>query len=621
MGEQSRLDTGTRLLAPLKCGEYICLQTRRMNTQASGVALAPWSVTVFRRWHDAFVSLHRTFPVLSGEILMGSRSRTWLLLCVMSFGLILAGGIAHPAVAADDLPAIETTECFVPMSDGIELATTVYRPNEPGPFPVIVARTPYNKDGLSNEAKRFCRSGYAFIAQDLRGRFKSKGHHAVIFHNDGWNTPHDGHDTLAWIAQQPWCNGKIGSTGGSALGITQNMAAPGAPPALAAQHVVVAFSDMYRQGAYQGGAFRTGLLENWLKATGMVDVNLATFVAHPRFDEFWEELNAESQAERVNAPGVFFGGWYDIFLQGTINSFLTIQSRGGSAAKGRCRLVIAPIGHGSMTELKYPASASRLPRCADNLAWFDAMLKGQDNGIAAEKPVHYYVMGDPTDEHAPGNTWRTADTWPPPSAATAYYLDTTGTLSTTRPAESGSRSYKYDPAQPVPTIGGAELGANIGPRDQRSLETRPDVLVFTSDVLESPLEVTGRIGARLFVSSDCPDTDFTVKLTDVYADGRSMLVTDGIMRARFRESFEKEQPLEPGKITEIPVDLWSTSLVFNKGHRIRIAISSSNSPRFDPNPNTGHAFRADQEQRVANNTLYFSEKYPTQIVLPVYQEP
>src|SRR5262245_60315271 len=381
------------------------------------------------------------------------------------FALVFVTGFVCPAMARDELSEVEAADSLVPMSDGIELATTVYRPKGDGPFPVIVARTPYNKDGLKGEAQRFCKSGYAFVAQDLRGRFKSKGHHAVIFHNDGWNSPHDGHDTLEWIAQQAWSNGKIGSTGGSALGITQNMAAPGAPPALAAQHVVVAFSDMYQQGAYQGGAFRSGLLENWLKATGMMDVNLKTFVAHPNYDEFWEEFNAETQAGRVNAPAVFLGGWYDIFLQGTINSFTTIQSRGGPAAKGRCRLVIAPIGHGSMTELNYPANASQLPRCADNLAWFDAMLKGKDNGIPAEKAVHYYVMGDPTDDKAPGNVWRTADSWPPPAAETAYYLHTTGKLSETRPEKGGSRSYKYDPAQPVPTIGGAELGANIGPRD------------------------------------------------------------------------------------------------------------------------------------------------------------
>lgn len=552
---------------------------------------------------------------------MSSRGRNWLVASVVCVGLIFIDGSVRTVFAADSPPEFEVFDSLVPMSDGIELATTVYRPKENGPFPVIVARTPYNKDGLKGEAQRFCRNGYAFVAQDLRGRFKSKGHHAVIFHNDGWNTPHDGHDTIDWIAHQSWCNGKIGSTGASALGIAQNMAAPGAPAALMAQHVVVGFSDMYSQGAYQGGAFRKGLLENWLISTGMTDVNLKTFVAHPQYDEFWSELNAETQAERVNAAGVFFGGWYDIFLQGTINSFTTIQSRGGPLAKGRCRLVIAPIGHGSMNELKYPANASKLPLCADNLAWFDAALKGKDNGIATEKPVHYYVMGDPTDATAPGNVWRAADTWPPPAADTAYYLHPMGKLSTESPGDIDRRSYKYDPADPVPTIGGAELGVNIGPRDQRTVESRPDVLVFTSDVIEAPLEVTGRMSARLFVSSDCPDTDFTIKLTDVYPDGRSMLVTDGITRARFRESFEQQKLLEAGEVVEIPVDLWSTSLVFNKGHRIRIAVSSSNFPRFDPNPNTGHGFRQDQEKRVATNTLHISKAHASHIVLPIYRSP
>jgi putative CocE/NonD family hydrolase len=274
-----------------------------------------------------------------------------------------------------------------------------------------------------------------------------------------------------------------------------------------------------------------------------------------------------------------------------------------------------------MLELKYPANASQLPRCTDNVAWFDAVLKGKDNGIAAEKPVHYYVMGDPTDQSAPGNVWRTADSWPPAATPTAYYLHSSGTLSTVPATNSDSRTYKYDPAKPVPTTGGAELGANIGPRDQQSIESRPDVLIFSSDVLEAPLEVTGRITARLFVSSDCPDTDFTVKLTDVYPDGRSMLVTDGITRARFRESFEKQKLLEPEEIVEVPVDLWSTSLVFNKGHRIRIAVSSSNAPRFDPNPNTGHPFRADKEQRVATNTVYISKQHPSQVILPIYRAP
>jgi predicted acyl esterase len=507
------------------------------------------------------------------------------------------------------------------MADGTELATTVYLPEGKPPFPVIVSRTPYNKDGLKGEAARFCKNGYAYVAQDFRGRFKSKGHHSIIFHNEGWTKPRDGQDTLKWIAAQPWCNGKIGSTGGSALGICQNMTAPVAPDALQGQFVVVALSNMYSQGAYQGGAFRTGLLENWLKATGMVDVNLNTFVSHPKYDDFWEEMAPEGQASRVRAPGVFLGGWYDIFLQGTIHSFSNIQEHGGEGARGRCRLVIGPFGHGNMTELKYPPNSGKGPACRNDVEWFDYVLKGKTNGAASEKPVYYYVMGDPTDKTAPGNFWRSADTWPPDAKVTPYYFHPDGKLlANTKPEGEGSKTYRYDPGKPVPTVGGAELGADIGPKDQRKIENREDVVLFTTETLTEPIEVTGRIVAQLYVASDCPDTDFTVKLTDVYPDGRSMLVADGIFRARFHESFKYEKFLEPGKVYDIFIDLWSTSLIFNKGHKIRIAVSSSNSPRFDPNPNTGHPFRADKETRVATNTIYFSTRYPSRILLPIRKE-
>jgi predicted acyl esterase len=534
--------------------------------------------------------------------------------------LVLSAALFLPAfLVADEKPAIRTIDTMVAMQDGTELATTIYLPGGAGPFPTVVSRTPYDKNGLKSEASRFVKSGYAYVAQDLRGRFKSKGHHAIIFHNDGWQEPHDGHDTLKWIGSQPWCNGKIGSTGGSALGITQNMAAPYAPDCLKAQFVVVACSNHYTQAAYQGGAFRTGLLENWLKVTGMTDVNLKTFVSHPDYDTFWVGLNSEAQAEHVHAPAVFLGGWYDIFQQGTINSFVALQEHGGEGARGRCRLILAPIGHGAMKELKYPPSASKLPKCGNDMAWFDYMLKGQANGIGEEKPVHYYVMGDPTDTGAPGNYWRAADNWPPAAVETAYYLQPDGKLNASSPpGGDGHQTYRYDPANPVPTVGGAELGGDIGPKDQRKVESREDVAVFSTDVLAEPTEVTGRVTAKLFVSSDCPDTDFTVKLTDVYPDGRSMLVTDGVLRARFRESFEHEKPLEPGKVYELTVDLWSTSLVFNRGHKIRVAVSSSNAPRFDPNPNTGHVFRADKEKRVATNTVYFAKEYPSRIVLPVF---
>jgi putative CocE/NonD family hydrolase len=227
-------------------------------------------------------------------------------------------------------------------------------------------------------------------------------------------------------------------------------------------------------------------------------------------------------------------------------------------------------------------------------------------------------MGDPTDPKAPGNYWRHADDWPPPSRVTPFYFHPAGTLVQGKPPEGNdARTYAYDPKDPVPNIGGQELGVPLGPMDQRRVEKRPDVLLFTTDELKEPIEVTGRIAARLFISSDCPDTDFTVKLCDVYPDGRSMLVTDGILRARYHKSFEEESFLVPGQVYELNVDLWSTSLVFNKGHRIRAAVSSSNSPRFEANPNTGRAFRADKETRVAKNTLHLSLKYPSRIVLPV----
>ena len=383
----------------------------------------------------------------------------------------------------------------------------------------------------------------------------------------------------------------------------------------------MAFSDYYSQAAYQGGAFRTQLLERWLQGNGLIEKNLETFVAHPRYDDFWKKLNAEAQAGKVRAPAVYVGGWYDIFLQGTINSFMAIHYHGGEGARGKCRLVIGPVGHGTFNELKYPANAAQGPACVRRLRLVRSRPPGQGERrrqgkgrpllrdgrpdrpesarqlLAARRRLAAAVQGDRRSI----------------STRTARSSATSRRRATTR------KTYEYDPKNPVPNIGGQELGVPLGPMDQRKVEKRPDVLLFTTDELKEPVEVTGRITAKLFVSSDCPDTDFTVKLCDVYPDGRSMLVTDGILRARYHKSFEKESFLEPGEVYELNVDLWSTSLVFNKGHRIRVAVSSSNSPRFEANPNTGKPFRADKETRVAKNTLHLSAKHPSHIVLPVYE--
>jgi predicted acyl esterase len=508
------------------------------------------------------------------------------------------------------------------MSDGVELATDVYLPESgKGPFPTILIRTPYNKAGNRGTAGAVSKLGYALVVQDMRGRFESKGHHALIFGNDGLGGKHqDGHDTIAWIAKQEWSDGKIATYGGSALGIVQNMQAPGAPAALKGQMVSVAFSDCYSQAAYQGGVWRKELLEGWLKSTMMEDVNLPTFLEHSAYDDFWEELSAEAHADKVDAPGIFVGGWYDIFLQGTINSFVEIQKRGGPNARGKCFLVIAPTAHGAFDEKRdYPnlAAAPINPVAPMNL--YAHWLKEPQKDVEKLKPVHYYVMGDTTDKAAPGNYWRSADSWPPPAITAGLYFHADHTLTKEAPKEGGELSYKYDPANPVPSVGGQNLLIAKGPMDQTKVESRPDVLLFTSDVLQAPLEITGRITARLFVSSDCPDTDFTVKLCDVYPDGKSILVTDGIRRASLRKGYEKHEPLVAGEVHPLEVDLWSTSLVFNKGHRIRVAVSSSNSPRFEPNPNTGDPHPVAGKSRVANNTLHLSDKHASHILLPVYK--
>ncbi len=518
--------------------------------------------------------------------------------------------------------AVEKTLQMVAVRDGTRLATDVYLPDGQGPFPAILIRTPYGKNQFERFAPSAHQQGYALVAQDMRGRFESQGEDVLVFRNDGWGKRRDGHDAIEWIARQPWCDGKVATWGASAMGISQNMLAPDAPDALKAQNVAVAFSNMYPQAAYQGGVFRKALVQGWLEGNQFSPENLQTVLAHPRYDELWAELNPEAQAHRVNAPGLFLGGWYDIFLQGTINSFLSIHQHGGPKARGNCRLVMGPIAHGNFDQLTYPANSKRPPQGASPFRFFEHFVKGVDNGAEKDKPVNYYVMGDPEDPDAEGNYWRAVDHWPPPSKPAKVYFHADGRLSLKVPSEpEAKRSYRYDPKDPVPTVGGQNLNLPKGPMDQRPVESRRDVLLFTSRPLPEPIEITGRVRAKLYISSDCPDTDFTVKLSDVYPDGRSMLLTDGILRARFRESFERQSLLQPGKVYELTVDLWSTSIVFNRGHRVRVAVSSSNYPRFDPNPNTGGPLRAGEKARPAVNTLHLSKRHPSHVILPVYDGP
>ena len=269
----------------------------------------------------------------------------------------------------------------------------------------------------------------------------------------------------------------------------------------------------------------------------MEDVNLPTFLEHPTYDDFWKRLSAEAHADRVNAPGVFIGGWYDIFLQGTINSFVTIQERGGPKARGKCFLVIGPLAHGNFDQkVDYPDAAQAPINVFAPMNLLAHWLKGERGRRGEAQARALLRHGRHGRQGRTGNFWRSADAWPPPADSHARSTSTPITPSAkAKPGGDGRLTYKYDPQDPVPTLGGQNLLIAKGPMDQRPVESRPDVLLFTTEPLPEPVEVTGRITAKLFVSSDCPDTDFTVKLCDVYPDGKSMLVTDGIRRASLRE--------------------------------------------------------------------------------------
>lgn len=515
------------------------------------------------------------------------------------------------------------TTYMVPMRDGVKLATDVYLPKGEGPWPAILIRTPYDKNKTNPGGAT--RGGYALVVQDIRGRFASEGKD-MAFINDGWGEKQDGYDTVEWIAKQPWCNGKVGTMGGSYMGIAQNLLVCTRPPHLVCSYASVAASNLYTQAGYIGGAFVKRLVEGWLQSNKWHPDNLLLMRQHTNFDDYWKNLDCESKYPQAVTPMVQVGGWYDIFSQGTLNSFMILQNNGGPGAKGKQKLVMGPWTHGGMRpgspqgDLTYPLN-SKLPDSFSNVRWFEYWLKGVDNGIMNTPPVAYYVMGDPTDPNAPGNQWRTADTWPPPAKYTPYYLRSDGRLlPQAPPANEPPQTYTYDPKNPVPTRGGNNLNMPAGPMDQRPVENRPDVLLFTTTVLERPLEVTGRVKVILWASSSAIDTDFTAKLTDVYPDGRSMLVLDGIIRARHRDSMEREHFMEPGKVYRFEIDLWSTSLIFNAGHRIRVAISSSNYPRFDANPNTGRQSWEEQNPIVAKNTIYHDAERPSHILLPVIEQ-
>jgi uncharacterized protein len=541
----------------------------------------------------------------------------------------------------------------VPMRDGVKLVADVYLPAAgSGPWPVILIRTPYNRAAGEGAARPF-REQYAVVVQDTRGRYESEGEFTPFFPE-----VNDGYDTVEWAAAQPWCNGKVGMTGGSYLGLVQLLAAIARPPHLKAIFPIVAPSDFYGDTVYTGGALRQELVQGWMSlmaATakpgvppppGFKPVSLGdlwkrlplgdteqfrvggpayvktweSIIAHPSRDPFWEPIRVPQQFSMVQVPAYFVGGWYDIFGPSTTVNFRGWRKQGATKeARQGTRMLIGPWVHAvnaAAGDLD-PGAAGRVDLNALSVRWFDHWLRGVDTGIDREPPVRVFALG--------ANEWRDYPAWPPPDSRNrTYYLVGglggdlhTGALFRRRPGTLEVTRYRYDPTDPVPTTGGQTFMVPAGQKDQRAIDSRPDVALFDTPKLETDTEVAGEVRARLYVRSSEPDTDFTARLAAVLPDGRSINIADGIRRLRTYRSYERPLLLPPGRVVPLDIDLGPTNAVFRAGWRIRLAVSSSNFPRFDRNPNTGAPFGSDARLRPADNQVLHGGSFGSSLTLPI----
>lgn len=512
-------------------------------------------------------------------------------------------------------PGVRTV--MVPMTDGIRLATDINLPDGEGSWPVFLMRTPYGRTQRSRHGSR------AVVTQDMRGRFDSEGWN-FPFVGCGWVGHQDGKDTVDWIRRQPWCDGRVFTLGGSALGITQNLMAVSQPEGLLSQYIVVATADLYRHAAYVGGALRKSQVEGWVDDNHFDPKAAETMKSHYEYDALWARYDTMANSSKINVPAIHVGGWFDTFALGTIDSYRVRQHQGGEGARGKQRLVMGPWTHGVNKPLTVPVAGAQFPNLETphaytTEAWIERCIHDADDAESQIPTVAYYVMGDTNDPDASGNEWRFADDWPIPHQPTAFYFHADGSLSTEKPGEDKDTclEYTFDPADPCPTRGGCNLCIEAGPKKQNDVEDRADVLTFTTEPLPEPIEVTGHPEIRVFLSSSAVDTDLSVRLTDVYPDGSSYLMAEGMLRVRYRQSRTKSKMLEPGEGYQIDFESWPTSIVFNRGHRIRVAVTSSNYPRFDINPGTGKPWQSIEESVKQVNRIFCSAQQASHITLPV----
>lgn len=533
--------------------------------------------------------------------------------------------------ALESLADSDTFTTFMtPVEDGTLLETHVFYPASGTPAPVLLGRTPY----AYFEQSAWYDYGITYAQQATRGQWGSEGVYAP-FELDG----PDGRDLADWVRQQAWCDGRIGFFAGSAKGTLTALSIPGTPD-LACFILRPSATDIGSQFIYQGGVYRKGVFDIWLNQWSIDAPELESrWRAHPANDLYWEQFNMETRAAEVTAPGLHIAGYYDVVVRGTINFFTACQYRGGPGARYHQRLILRATAH-----VKYDYLEGLTFNFHPNYLDFDPAVYERefaryylldiDQGITNDPPVFYYVIGDDKHHEGPGWEMRTALRWPPlPPRKTWFYLYPDASLGMLPPdSHTGFRSYTYDPANPVPSLGGQNIKAErgevadlaekvaYGPYDQNLIGNRDDVIRFYSDVLDAPLETTGNFTLHLFVGSDVPDTDFTAKVVDVYPSGddREILLLDNIQRVKYRHGRGVDPSfMTPGEVIELTMDLGDISWIFNTGHRIGLHISSSNYPRFDVNPNNGEDIPARIPFNIAHNIVYANAVYPSALGVPV----
>lgn len=533
----------------------------------------------------------------------------------------------------------------VPMRDGIRLCTNIFLPAPTGRFPVVVQRTPYKKvSTLTPGLKAFLNHGYAVISQDVRGRYDSDGEFNQ--YNQEMN---DGDDTITWATRQGWSDGRAGMFGGSYVGLSQWRTALSGNPALKAITPAVSGGDEYLDRYYSpGGAFKLGHRMRWIAenykppqtpvvnfqkmvtylplrrldqfVSGRVLGFFQTILNHPSYDDYWQKLSTIQHLDQIRVPALIISGWYDNYCQSDLAMWAGLRALGRPA-----RIVIGPWGHNLspvMPEASFGDGANQ-PLRRYEIEWFNGYLKQSAPPPAAA--VRYFLMG--------ANQWHESDTWPPrPFTATPLYLSSRkganslngdGRLDAKPSPNAASDSYTYDPRNAVPTVGGALCCNNRvfpwGPLDQRRVEGRRDVLVYSSQPVRKPIQVSGPIHVILHVVTSAEDTDFTAKLVDVYPDGRAVILCDGILRLRYRQGLERPAVYVPGAVERIDIDAGVTSNLFLAGHRIRVDVTSSNFPKYDRNLNTQAPLADEKRLRIARQEIRHGGEWDSHVLLPVVQ--